>query len=250
MNIFGLRIEFKNLMAETDRSQCTSSQFTIWTPGHQFGPVRDIAQTPRPLTIIAPANPTGLGLLNRPLQHTPLGDLGSCAIKNRGLKTEVPCLIFVCLFSFLLFGFKKNPNQIFPTTGWVGSTPQVTQPENSGEKKHHRPASGRVPCLSFGTLECHCGRQLHGFVSCLSGRKAVFRPFRRRWRRVNGHGAFITKSNGGKWHGHFCMEITKHQYILWWYQVIQNNSSSKNKSLETSYNSESILVEVVLDRSW
>lgn len=26
---------------------------------------------------------TGLGLLNRPLQHTRLGDLGSCAIKNR-----------------------------------------------------------------------------------------------------------------------------------------------------------------------
>lgn len=114
MNIFGLRIEFKNLMAETDRSQCTSSQFTIWTPGHQFGPVRDIAQTPRPLTIIAPANPTGLGLLNRPLQHTPLGDLGSCAIKNRGLKTEVPCLIFVCLFSFLLFGFKKKSQPNFP----------------------------------------------------------------------------------------------------------------------------------------
>lgn len=165
----------------------------------------------------------------------------------------MPCLIFVCLFYFLLFGLKKKNNQIFPTTGWVGSTPQVTQPENSGEKTP-RPASGRMPCLSFGTLECHCGRQLHGFVSCLSGWKAVKDQ---RWNddvddgtTCHGHGAFITKSNGGKWHGHFCMEITKHQYILWWYQVIQNNSSSKNNFLETSYNSESILVEVVLDRSW
>jgi len=204
MNIFGLRIEFKNLMAETDRSQCTSSQFTIWTPGHQFGPVRDIAQTPRPLTIIAPANPTGLGLLNRPLQHTPLGDLGSCAIKNRGLKTEVPCLIFVCLFSFLLFGLKKeNPNQIFPTTGWVGS-------------RCHR-----WPNLKFqGKISTSCFRTRAVLVLWDVGvllwpptprlRVMPVRPEggegptteRRRLTTCHGHGAFTTKSNGGKWHGH------------------------------------------------
>lgn len=36
------------------------------------------------------------------------------------------------------------------------------------------------------------------------------------------------------------------QYILWWYQVIQTNWSSKNKSLETRYNSESFQLKLFL----
>ena len=191
MNIFGLRIEFKNLMAETDRSQCASSQFTIWTPGHQFGPVRDIAQTPRPLTIIAPANPTGLGLLNRPLQHSRLGDLGSCAIKNR-VKKNWSAMFDLCMF--VLFSFvldsKKNPTKFSqPQVGWVPPHrwPNLKMP---GKKT---PVLKRTRAV---LVRWDVGVPLWPPTPRL--RVMPVPPEGG----VNGHGAFQTKSNGGKWHGH------------------------------------------------
>lgn len=88
---------------------------------------------------------------------------------------------------YVCFVWIQNPNN-FPQVPTIGDFPSHF-PTFPGLPR----PSGRLPCLSFGTLEFHCGRQLHELVSCLSGRKATKRRAKDRSFKTSNQGTFTWK---------------------------------------------------------